>query len=385
MDQIRGLSILRACLALQEMQTDDSLAFNVAVLLRQTIQSYRQKRQVSSALWSLLSRYEEQVGLKISEDDEPELITIDAEMWHPLWLPTTQFAPIEGMAQRRIPETVIGDGLLYSMTEIAGKAFSSYQSISQKLAVEMCLFAPLGSTILITLPTGNGKSMCTLLPAWLDSDGGRKGNGTTLVIVPTIALAEDQVRHAAPYFNDAFDTSYTPHCWTGSTTAQERDIILDAISKGTLPILYTSPEALLSSGLRDLCLETGSITRLVIDEAHLVEYWGAQFRVEFQLLSAYRQRLLEATQGRLRTILLSATVTDNCQELLEKLFSPDCPLTSFCANALRPEIATWFSKASSAAEQKKRILEALTHLPRPAILYVTRIEPNPKIYYLNDL
>src|SRR5947209_6156159 len=130
----------------------------------------------------------------------------------------------------------------------------------------------------------------------------------------------------------------------------------------------------MNTSLYHICLEAaarGTINRLVIDEAHLVETWGAGFRTEFQFLSAYRRKLLKASQGQLHTLLLSATVSEKCAELLKKLFSSQGTFYSVRADRLRPEISYWFHYADDETIRQVYVMDALCHLPRPVILYVT--------------
>ncbi|MEI6046601.1 MAG: DEAD/DEAH box helicase, partial [Chloroflexota bacterium] len=367
---VRSRVLLRLSLALQDLIEGRAGVSDVAVLLYQTINTYHRPLEIKQTLWQQLNKPRQAAGLRVREEYPSGNLLITTNPWQPHWL--TDSIALDRLELRRSDPPVIGDGLLYAMS---GGKFTTYQSEAQKAAVQACFFAPPGSTTLVTLPTGSGKSLCTLLPAWHAYMGGRiKGNATTLVIVPTVSLAMDQERQAPRYFEGALGTEYTPLSWTGVTDADKRTLIRKGITYGTLPILYLSPEALMNSELYQICLEAarqGKLKRLVIDEAHLVQTWGAGFRTEFQFLSAYQKKLLEASQGELRTILLSATVSEDCKQLLQKLFGSDDKFYKVEANRLRPEISYWFYSTRDLKEREERVMEALYYLPRPLILYVT--------------
>ncbi len=366
---VRSHILMRLNWALDGFAEQRAGTSDVSILLRQAIRAYERRLEVKRYLWQILSSREQAFGLRPTAEYEPDMVELFADPWYPRWL--ADVGNIDQLEQRRYDTPVIGDGLLYAMSE--GK-FATYQSEAQKAAVQACLFAPPGSTLLVTLPTGGGKSLCMQLPAWQESRGGRIKGGTTLVIVPTVSLALDQEERAQSYFADAPSMEYKPCSLTGATPEVVRTTIRSGLLNGTLPILYTSPESLMNSSLYKICLEAarrGTINRLVIDEAHLVETWGAGFRTEFQFLSAYRRKLLEASQGQLRTLLLSATVSERCAKLLKKLFSSQGAFYSVRADRLRPEISYWFHYADDETSRQAYVMDALSHLPRPVILYVT--------------
>ena len=118
----------------------------------------------------------------------------------------------------------------------------------------------------------------------------------------------------------------------------------------------------------------GALRAIAIDEAHLVDAWGTGFRSEFQALSGLQYELLEAApQTRApRTICLSATLSDAARETLETLFGGRGFFT-LSASRLRPEPDYWVGPPTDEDERERRVLEALRHVPRPAILYVTRV------------
>jgi superfamily II DNA helicase RecQ len=370
---VRSYGLLRLAQALQNWREGAEGSVDVLVLLRQVIRSYNQRLVIPIRFWQQLSTGETVAGLwSTVYNDEPDMVQLMADAWRTEWLQGTE--EIDLVVQRRSHSYVLGDGLLYAMTK---GAFKGYQSLAQRAAVQGCLFCKPGSTLLVTMPTGMGKSLTTLLPSWFASQGGCIQGGTTLVVVPTVSLAIDQQRNGLRFFDSALSPEYMPQSWIAGTPPETRAYIRSGILYGTLPILYTSPEALVQSELYSVCLEAasrGTINWLVIDEAHLVETWGAGFRTKFQFLAAYREQLLERSDGRLRTLLLSATVSRKCAKLLQSLFSSKDSFYSIQANRLRAEPSYWFRFSKSSYTREKRVLEALYYLPRPAILYVSKVE-----------
>lgn len=73
---------------------------------------------------------------------------------------------------------------------------------------------------------------------------------STVVIVPTVALAIDQEHQAARFFRNARGEHGVSPLFTGGTSPQERqEIPRSCLRDGRLPILFTSPESLLGSSL----------------------------------------------------------------------------------------------------------------------------------------
>jgi ATP-dependent DNA helicase RecQ len=258
--------------------------------------------------------------------------------------------------ERSLDETFAAEAFLESV------GYGRWRSPAQKEAAWYTLNAPNGSTRVVVLPTGSGKSLCfQLLP--------RFTSGLTVVVVPIIALAIDQQINAAALFAKYPDVN--PRYFAADDDAEAT---LAAVKEQRTRLLYTSPEACVSGRLRPLLnefAETGWLNNLVVDEAHLIETWGAQFRVEFQILAAARRKWLQASGGRLRTFLYSATMTENCRALLCKLFTDDGVPQEFVCQRLRPEIQYYSHQFRSEAERNNAVIKALWHLPRPLILYVT--------------
>ena len=205
---------------------------------------------------------------------------------------------------------------------------------------------PPGETLLINLPTGSGKSVVGHFPALLGNLG-----ELTVFIVPTTALVIDQEKSFKGYSNNSSVNNIT---WTSDTPESQRAEIKENIRSGQQRILITSPEAITGSLAFTIIQATknGYLKNLVVDEAHLITQWGDYFRPDFQKLVGLRNYLLDVArdnnQTLFKTVLLSATYSEETVAVLEKLFSP---VQNVSAVLLRPEPQYWIKKAKSFEEK----------------------------------
>ena len=305
-------------------------------------------------------------------NEGPDFFVVSAEPWHPAWLPQAEQVspetPLFKEERRRSHEPVSGDPFLRAL------GYETYQSVGQREAIRTILTAPPESTLVVNLPTGSGKSLCAHLPAWLAS----KPVGVTIVVVPTVALAIDQDRAFKAQTKTNIATAY--YSDTSIEGQERREEIRDRIRQGTQPIVFTSPEGLIESLSFSVyeAARQGSLRYLVIDEAHIVEQWGDEFRPEFQELAGFRRSLLRVCRDNklpgFPTLLLTATVTESCLDTLETLFGEPGPFEIVSSVQLRPEPSYWFAYCGSEAERKERLLEAIAHLPRPLIIYGSKVK-----------
>lgn len=287
-----------------------------------------------------------------------------AEPYRPPWL-AGDARCIDAAPQLALPdEGIPGEPWLWSL---ADGQIRDWRAPAQKEACWQALTAAPGSTTLLGLPTGAGKSLAFQLAA-------RFSSGVTIVVVPTTALAIDQyisaskVLAAFPHLGPRFYSSNDPVSDPASVRAALRD--------GSCRLLFTSPEACVSGSLRsvvDELAEAGRLDNLVVDEAHIVESWGGHFRVDFQLLALRRKQWLALSGDRLRTLLLSATFTPHCLQMLKDMFGGPNWRELSCQR-LRPEVSYFRQGFTSYAERDAALLDALSHLPRPLILYVTEVD-----------
>lgn len=293
---------------------------------------------------------------------------IRAVPWTPRWLDCDSVPAVDhdvsDLRVVRRDESVCGDPFLSLIDE----AFTTYRTPGQRAAVRSALVASAGSTLVVNLPTGGGKTLAMLAPAVTASASG----SVSVVVVPTVALAIDQQRRYASQHPEAPLTAYH-----GGLTPDQKADFLARLRSGGQPILFTNPEAVVTSLARPLSSAAagGRLRLLAIDEAHIVASWGDAFRPHFHALAGLRTHLLReasaAGHAAFKTVLASATITENTLILLEGLFGQPGPFLHVGAPVVRPEPSFWAAPTADASERDARLIESLRHLPRPAIVYTT--------------
>ncbi|MEU7800669.1 protein DpdF [Micromonospora arborensis] len=283
--------------------------------------------------------------------------------WKPGWLDhygatSPDDAPSRRLA-RRVDDGVPADPF-YQQT--MGRALANTRG--QRDALRAAALAGPGDTVIAVLPTASGKSDVVLTRAL------RSRPRQTVIVVPTVSLAMDLERRVQGLVGDNRDQ----FAYVGAGDASHKERIRSGIAAGSQWLTIAAPEAACTGLAMPLmqAAERGTLDLIVIDEAHMVAEWGDAFRPAFQAFAGLRERLLAiAPHGRqAATVLLTGTLDTYGLTTLSRLF-PGHHRLLLSGQMTRPEPAWWSAPCVDEADKRDKLIEALRHLPRPALVYTT--------------
>ncbi|WP_180037553.1 protein DpdF [Acinetobacter sp. YH16052] len=274
------------------------------------------------------------------------------------------YSEVYQKAKRRFIRALPLDPILQSRFEQCN--IHAYNGEGQRQAIRSILSSDNNSTIFVQLPTGCGKTLLIHALSLLQAQ-----QRLILVIVPTVGLGIEQAQRAQEVLSQAGLDHQGSYVWHSQLASEERLNIRQRMNAGTQRILFCSPEIAISA-LRAQLFDLAQhqlLDSIFIDEAHLIDTWGTEFRPEFQLLAALT-RSLRTYQKTLRVVLMSATFAQSTWDLLKQLFQDSrSPLVSVNGGFLRPEIQFNVLKTQHKFEHTEKVLACLQQLPRPIILY----------------
>jgi ATP-dependent DNA helicase RecQ len=179
-----------------------------------------------------------------------------------------------------------------------------------------------GRDTLAVMPTGAGKSICYQVPALMTE-------GLTVVISPLISLMKDQV-------NALVDAAVPAAFLNSSLAPDEYAETMYRAEQGEYKLLYIAPERLQRNDMRRIA---GSISVVVIDEAHCVSQWGHDFRPSYLLVTSF----IEDLPKRPIIAAFTATATGKVRDDITGLLGLRNPYT----------LTTGFNRANLYFEVKK--------------------------------
>ncbi|QYJ70318.1 DEAD/DEAH box helicase [Shewanella sp. FJAT-51649] len=254
---------------------------------------------------------------------------------------------------------------------LKSQQYQFYNGQGQALAVRAVLKAPVESALLVNLPTGCGKTLLIDAQVAICSQ-----DQLVLVIVPTVALAMDQANRMRLTLQAMGEDHGGDYAWHSGLSVQSRAGIRERLENGEQRVLFCSPEAAKSALTISLfkLAKQQRLGALIIDEAHMLAHWGAEFRPEFQLIPPLLYALQMTSPRPIRHILMSATLTRSTVDVLKRLLPSEQQLIEVNGCFLRPEPDYHIEHCNSEKQHLQKVAHILTLLPRPMVVYTTKVD-----------
>ncbi|KAL1217207.1 ATP-dependent DNA helicase Q-like 5 [Cardamine amara subsp. amara] len=235
----------------------------------------------------------------------------------------------------------------------------------QLQAIKMVLC---GSSTMLVLPTGAGKSLCYQIPAMILP-------GITLVVSPLVSLMIDQLKHLPSIIKGGLLSS--------SQRPEEATETLRKLKEGIIKVLFVSPERLLNVEFLSMFRLSLSVSLVVVDEAHCVSEWSHNFRPSYMRLKA--SMLLSELKAECILAMTATATTMTLQAVMSALEIPSTNLIQKSQMRENFELAV----SLSGANRMKDLLMLLESPPykeiRSIIVYCTfQYETDMISKYLRD-
>lgn len=190
---------------------------------------------------------------------------------------------------------------------------------SQKIAMEA--ICERSANVLVSLPTGEGKSVLFQVPALCR---GLRNRRLTLVLSPLKALMRDQVERLREQgFSESVDYL------SGDRPPGEIAEVIQGVLDHRIVLLYVAPERTRSGVFLDVLHKRmqadKGLEHVVVDEAHCVNQWGYEFRPDYFHALNLLLRMCSAMEVGEPTpfLLLSATITASDRARLQAVMAGD--------------------------------------------------------------
>ncbi len=210
-----------------------------------------------------------------------------------------------------------------------------------------------GESQLVIAPTGGGKSLCFQLAAIL------RGQPTTFVLSPLKTLMVDQT--------SSLHERKLPATFINSDiSGSEKRSRYELLEQGALALIYMAPERF---GERVKPQEIEWLLKhrpsfLVVDEAHLIDRWGEDFRTDYSRIAEIRRKL-----GAPPVIACTATAgVDTQQRILRSLDMPDARV--LVSGVDRPNIALVRINEWSAQRRAQIVAALLAKISGRSMIFI---------------
>lgn len=204
-----------------------------------------------------------------------------------------------------------------------------------------------GQDVLGVLPTGGGKTLCYQLPALITG-------GLTVVVEPLLALMRDQVLR--------LQGLGVKRVVALNSTLDDETIAHVLMNLAQFNFLFIAPEMLQRSEIQR-ALRRVQVQLLVVDEAHCIDQWGADFRPAYLKLGEVRTAIAPRS-----VLALTATASANVQQVITqalRLREPEVVAESVD----RPNLFIGVEQLLVAPEITARVQALVQQLAGDAVIY----------------
>ena len=276
-----------------------------------------------------------------------------------------------------------------------GSALSSvkiFQNICFKPKQLQCFEALLdGRDVVAVLPTGYGKSLIFQLLPWVLTQRSPTKENIVIVVSPLSSIIEDQISVLSEM---GVKVSMLPNSWfeskhSGDLTSlfptkkdnnHKENSFRSCFLQPEFSILFAHPESLLSENGRKLLKSAEFQARVVacaIDEAHCIETWGNDFRMDFSKLAVLRSLI-----PNIRFVAVTATCTKiNIKKIVMALVMKKFEIIH--CNPNRPNIFLSVKRRNPTIQGFRGTLEILEPIARN-LRYLREKHPVTVIYMKLD-
>lgn len=208
--------------------------------------------------------------------------------------------------------------------------------------------------LLVVQKTGWGKSSVYFIATKLLRE---QGMGPVILISPLLALMRNQIAAAERMGVRALTIN--------SGTRDERPLIEGEIARGEVDIILIHPKQLVNDWFNEHVLAriAGTVSMVVIDEAHCISDWGHDFVPEYRLI----ERRIRLLPQNVRVLATTATANNRVMADLQSVLGPN--LAVFRGDLTRSALLLQTMRMPSQAERLSWLATHLPTIPGSGIIY----------------
>jgi len=212
--------------------------------------------------------------------------------------------------------------------------------------------------LLVVQKTGWGKSFVYFIATKLLRE---LGAGPALLVSPLLALMRNQIAAATRMGVRAVTIN--------SDNSDDWDAIEKQIQHNAVDIVLISPERLANERFRNNVLAriAGSISLLVIDEAHCISDWGHDFRPHYRLL----ERVARTLPQNIRLLATTATANNRVMDDLRTVLGPQLEVSR--GDLGRPSLILQTIRIGTQAERLAWLAEQVPRLAGSGVIYTLTV------------